>query len=328
MHQVFLGTGKVLTKMIVAVLRKSDEQTIKTRLKMCSVPIDFHYRPKPLDDMQHWKAADFKLFFFHLGPLVFSKKLIPPNFIGNLTGFRQLSLAIRLLSGASVTNCDIESAEHLIKFFFDNFVRHFAIDSQYFNFHRMRHLWRFSSFPFESAHRELLTACSGTIKSARTLVEEFLKRQNRMNDFFERIRKLGFPVGPAVRKFTRVSQEYRNFLNDNTDLNFFGRYVSSEGKIFGSLAYTRLGENSGQCIFQTVNQKFVFLEVYVSIDHEMYALLRFFEQTEEILLNENAASYGLLYDIDNVGELHRVCVNDLKFKCVAFKLSKTGFEHN
>ena len=64
MHQVFLGTGKVLTKMIDSVIKKEELNLFRLKLKNCSVPLDFQHRPKNIEDMHHWKAADFKLFFF------------------------------------------------------------------------------------------------------------------------------------------------------------------------------------------------------------------------------------------------------------------------
>ena len=82
-------------------------------------------------------------------------------------------------------------------------------------------LWRFSSFPFESAHRELLTSCSGTIKSSRSLAEEFLRRQDRLSSHFEQQRKLGVPLGPAVKKLTKVTAECQMFFKKNTSTNSF-----------------------------------------------------------------------------------------------------------
>ena len=99
MHQVFLGTGKVLTKMIISVLKKFEVNTFKLKLKKCSVPLDFQHRSKNIDDLNHWKAADFKLFFFHLGPLILSKNLLHQSCADQLQSYRCLSFAIRLLSG-------------------------------------------------------------------------------------------------------------------------------------------------------------------------------------------------------------------------------------
>ena len=53
MHQVFLGTGKVLTKMIISVLKKNEVNTFKLKLKKCSVPLDFQHRSRNIDDLNH-----------------------------------------------------------------------------------------------------------------------------------------------------------------------------------------------------------------------------------------------------------------------------------
>ena len=101
-------------------------------------------------------------------------------------------------------------------------LKKFGINSQSLNFHAMRHLpdqvremgalWRFSSFPFESAHRELLTSFSGTTKSSRSLAEEFLKRQDQRSSHFEQQRKIGLPLGPAVKKLTKITAECQFFF--------------------------------------------------------------------------------------------------------------------
>ena len=140
MHQVFLGTVKILTKMIISVLKKIEVNTFKLKLKKYSFPLDFQHRSKNIDDLNHWKAADFKLFFFHLGPLILSKTLLHQNFADQLQSYRCLSSTIRLLSGKFVTETQIENAENLIFDFFEDFVKNFGINLQSFNFHAMRHL--------------------------------------------------------------------------------------------------------------------------------------------------------------------------------------------
>ena len=61
MHQVFLvslATNQILKK-------------AETYMTFVKVPFDIQHRTKLLSDIKFWKAFDFKLFFFHVAPLVF-----------------------------------------------------------------------------------------------------------------------------------------------------------------------------------------------------------------------------------------------------------------
>ena len=187
MHQVFLGTAKVLSKFMISLVFKAKFSLMQHRMSTCKVPFNILHRPKKLDDIKFWKAADFKLFFFHIAPLTITTDLIPTANQSQLLGFRLLCIAIRMLSKVSVEENDLVVADLLLSKFFNSFVQNFGVQSKSFNFHAMRHLveqvrrigplWLFSAFAFESAHRELLTGACGTIKIPKNLAERFLKRQ-------------------------------------------------------------------------------------------------------------------------------------------------------
>ena len=64
MHQVFLGTGKVLSKLLVSVAKGNLYQLAETNIKSVKIPFDFQHRTRSLNEIHFWKAFDFKLFFF------------------------------------------------------------------------------------------------------------------------------------------------------------------------------------------------------------------------------------------------------------------------
>ena len=107
--------------------------------------------------------------------------------------------------------------------------------------------------------------------------------------------------------------------------------------MFGSLSYTKISENLGECVFQTDDNKFVICEVYVSCQNENFALLRYFQDVQEVFLSQDNLPCGLLFDIRNSGDLEKVSVEKLEFECIVYKRSKSsyrisvvkeGFEHN
>ena len=71
MHQVFLGTGKVLSKFLISLAKNNSLTELQKRVLSCMVPFDIQYRARKIIDISYWKALDFKLFFFHIGSLVF-----------------------------------------------------------------------------------------------------------------------------------------------------------------------------------------------------------------------------------------------------------------
>ena len=105
MHQIFLGTGKLLSKLIASLAKGSLFQTAEKLLRLVKVLFDIKHRMKSLSEMSFWKAYDFKLPFFHIGPLIFQKIPIARSYFK--------SFCLLGLHGA---------------------------DSQLFNFHTMRHL--------------------------------------------------------------------------------------------------------------------------------------------------------------------------------------------
>ena len=165
MHQIFLGTGKVLTKMMISLLKGETLMAAENLIKNLKVPFDVKHKPKVLSELSFWKAFDFKWFFFHSGPLIFRQLPVPKRFVHS---FCLLSVAVRLLSDIIIEDTKIECAENLIHDFFQNIVELYDEKSQSFNFHTIRHLgeqvrrngplWLFSAFCFESANHNLLSA--------------------------------------------------------------------------------------------------------------------------------------------------------------------------
>ncbi len=112
-------------------------------LKSCQVPNDFPYRPKTSHEIGIWKAADFKLFLFHLLPLIFACPDFKIEFNLDsryIESVMKLCLVIRILSGVTVSEEKISFAENLIELFFENFVDLYGKEAQSYNFHSMRPL--------------------------------------------------------------------------------------------------------------------------------------------------------------------------------------------
>ena len=66
MHQIFLGTGKALSKMWLQSLRKVNFPEFHRALKCFVIPTEVLTKHKSMAQLKFWKAGDFKLLFLHL----------------------------------------------------------------------------------------------------------------------------------------------------------------------------------------------------------------------------------------------------------------------
>ena len=184
-----------------------------------------------------WKAADFKLFFFHLGPLLLFEKFCSNESL--VESFLRLSVAIRLFSEKILEEKMISYAENQLNMFLNLFINAFSAESQSFNFHALRHLptqvkdfgplWLYSAFSYESANHLLIRTVSGSIKTPEKIADNFLVSQ-----FNETISHSKSGINADL--YTKLSQEALEFAKVNKLSNFQSRF--DNGTIFTSEAYT------------------------------------------------------------------------------------------
>ena len=271
MHQIFLGTGKVLSKLIVSLAKGSVFEAAEKQLKLVKIPFDIKHRVKSISEINYWKAYDFKLFFFHIGPLVFRNLPIGRSYFES---FCLLVVSVRLLSNINVEEIEICEAERLIKLFFDNFVDLYGQDSQSFNFHTMRHLceqvrrngplWLFSAFCFESANHCLLSAVQGSIKKPESIVEQFVKHQAAVSNAQTNEREA------CLKGLTVVDDEVKLFCkNENAD--FFSRVLKTLGNVLPLCLILEL--------------EIILVTVFSSLQMNVFSVLRpTFHAMKELLL--------------------------------------------
>ena len=337
MHQVFIGTGKVLTKLMVSLTKGVMLKDAENFLKTVNIPFDIQHKLKSLSDIKFWKAFDFKVFFFHVGPLIYRKISVPRQYY---ISFCLLSIAIRLLSEIEPKTNEIDSAECLIENFFSNFLELYGEDSQSFNFHTMRHLceqvkrngplWFFSAFCFESANHHLLSAVQGTVKEPQAIVEQFIKHQVAVGKV-ERS-----DTYKCLKGLTSVDNETIKYCQEFHVDFFFSRYINGRGQCFGSLSYTRVGQNLSECIFQLSDGRFFFVRTYFSGPEGNFAVGRYSKYANEVDMTHSNKSFGFFFELFGLGSWGKVNVYEIKYKTVVLRedsltlvsVIKEGFEHN
>ena len=111
MHQVFLGTGKVLSKMLISLVKGKFTTLLQEKFQILGYP-----------NVKFRKAHDFKL-FFHTGLLVLYRLGISDL---HYASFCRLSIAIRLLSDLYYKEGNLGKANALRDSFFFHFFWNFT----------------------------------------------------------------------------------------------------------------------------------------------------------------------------------------------------------
>ena len=115
MHQIFFSSAKILTQALISKVPKNSKEEFNKCLIDCMVPYESLHKPKNVSELNLWKAADFRLFFFHLGPLIMLKSFPVDQLLVEL--FLRLSKAIRLLSEQKLSEAILTDAENHLEFF-------------------------------------------------------------------------------------------------------------------------------------------------------------------------------------------------------------------
>ena len=338
MHQVFLGVAKILTIALITKL-KSMKDSFDNKLDKCMVPYESIHKPKSVKELKLWKASDYKIFFFHLGPILLNNSYFCGDrlFVEN---FMRLSLAIRLLSEFNVPEELVNYAEKQIEIFFRNFLTLFSVESQSFNFHAVRHLpeqvkmlgplWLHSAFSYESANHMLIRTVKGSIKQPDKIVYNFLTSQ-----FCEQNSSDCKTINTEL--YTKLSAECLHFATVN-DLNSFrGRHFKNF--LFTSESFTYKKSNLSNSFAQLSSGEFVKIEFFAKNPNQALVVIvrllknkklkMFFEDLDDKLV--------YLYRLSDPSDLTIKAVEDLKWKCVVYEekeriflvsVMREGFEHN
>nr|CAH8851599.1 unnamed protein product [Trichobilharzia regenti]CAH8851602.1 unnamed protein product [Trichobilharzia regenti] len=130
-------------------------------------PFEFQRKCRTLDDVDHWKATECRLFLLYLG-VVYLKDVLPPCFYDN---FFDLFLSCYILSHPVYSSHYLDDVKGLLLKFVGNFRSLFGEENMVYNIHGLLHICEdvkqhgpldtFSCFPFESNMRFLQTLVKG-----------------------------------------------------------------------------------------------------------------------------------------------------------------------
>ena len=164
MHQICLG---VMRRLLMVWLRGPVKERVLSREAIerldgrlanirAFIPKDFARKPRTTDELEHWKATEYRQFLLYTGYHVL-KDILPPQ---HYTNFLALSVACMILISPAFVDRHVAYAKQLMRYFVetarDVYGAHFLV----YNVHMMLHvaddavrfgsLDKCSGFPFEN----------------------------------------------------------------------------------------------------------------------------------------------------------------------------------
>lgn len=214
MHVVCLGVMRTL------LLEWAKKKSLKLQLSnnltntKNQIPSDFNRKPRGLDEVDRWKATEFRQFLLYTGPCILSDLLSPSLYVH----FLKLSLALRIL----LTHDDCINNNECAKKLLLSFVRDVSVlysdNMLTYNFHCLTHLnsdaLKYGSldnicaFKFEN----FLQQVKKTVKNGTHVVEQVYNRWVEKSIHTAQKQHCEFPVyGKSLSNGTYTFVCTRNF---------------------------------------------------------------------------------------------------------------------
>lgn len=163
MHLVCLGVmRRMLRKWICGRgrLTRAQKEELSDKLRSCAAHFPQHFQRKPrgIEELDRWKATEFRAFVLYLGPVVL-KGILPEHLYDH---FLCLHVAMRILTSPTLHARENNYARDLLRYFVEEFGKSafYGPEQLSYNVHSLSHLAEeclvhgpldlFSAFPFES----------------------------------------------------------------------------------------------------------------------------------------------------------------------------------
>ena len=190
MHLVCLG---IFRKLAFYYLRTTKNKRLACRIPpsrlihfnemiiICSKYLPFEFKRKLENEIEHWKATQFRTCFLFLGPFIF-KNFLPDNYYRH---FLLLNFSVYVLISDEFHIQFLEHARSCIKRFVHQMTELFGSASLIYNVHCLLHICdfverfgqldSFSAFPFENFLRHIRRKIHGNFKPLEQITNRILE---------------------------------------------------------------------------------------------------------------------------------------------------------
>lgn len=173
--------------------------------QISNIPHEFNRKPRTLDEARRWKATEFHLFLFYLGPVILKKVLDSEKYLN----FLSLHVSLSFLS-SSKWQYNIVYCQSLLKYFVETFIILYGAQNVSHNVHNLLHLCddvrrfvpldMFSAFPFENHMKNLKKHIRKTDKPLQQIIHRIAEEDN-----LEKTSKT-----PPLKNYPELSNEISN----------------------------------------------------------------------------------------------------------------------
>lgn len=321
MHLICLG---VVKKLIVSLWIEGKPKSklsfqqlsqISSSLLKCSshIPAEFNRKPRSINDSKRWKATEFRLFLFYLGPVVLKHVLSLDKYIN----FLSLHLAISLLASKKYLQY-IDYSESLLNYFVETFIAIYGVEHVSHNIHNLLHLCQdvkrfgpldmFSAFPFENHMRSLKILCRKGDKPLQQIARRLNEHENILSDQLESF-KIDYPQtliehssGPILREFAD-SKQYKKIKLSN---------------------YLLTSSSPNNCC-SLLDDSVVIIRNFLVHNNEIVIIGQKLLKKEDFYISPcNSSEFGI-YISSTPGPLHHWKFSEVSNKCVKLEIEKEKY---
>ncbi|KAJ8972706.1 hypothetical protein NQ314_000073 [Rhamnusium bicolor] len=174
------------------------------KLSICS---EFARKPRPLDDIDRWKATELRQFLLYTGPVILKNILTKSKY----DHFMSLSVAIRIF--LSEMEKLYEYANSLLVYFVEKYDAFYGRENLSYNVHNLIHLY-------------------GDINNFGTL--DGISAFKFENFMYKLKKKVKTSAKPLVQAYKRISEELsQNLIGEHRSYPYVGKML----RIFESISY-------------------------------------------------------------------------------------------
>lgn len=299
MHLVLLGVtkrilclwfrGNKAVRLTKSKLEQLEELFVSTRGYVIS---DFSRKPRSMQNLDRWKATEFRLFLLYIGPVILRDILSKKAY----NHFLALSVAIRILCSKSQIYYDY--AHDLLSYFVQKFGYYFGQENLSFNVHNLLHLTRdvknhgpldlFSAFKFESKFYRF----KQVLQSSRL---------------------------PLQQLYNRVSEE-EDLLNVSQNQQ---KVFYKKGKIFKvDLPSIKLSLQFNENCCQLIDEKLVIITKFIKVNNDIICFAKYYTNVENFFVIPCRSELVGIFKVHNSSlttETVKFNINKISAKCLRVK---------
>ena len=311
MHLIYLG---VMKKLICAWLKPAKrfpfkstffKREVSRRLIYLSpfIPCEFNRKPRPLDNVERFKATEFRQILHYLGPIIFESVLPEPYY----KHFMLLHSAIRILCHPVLHTQLHAHAKKLLLSFVKNCRQLYGDQFMIYNIHSLLHITRdvqnhgpldsFSAFPFET----FLGRIKQLVRSSNRPLQQVAKRLSELNN-------------RLINQSAATQQEgllYEHSLGPIIPTDHPFQQFKSWRK--GHMRITR--DRPNNCVFLTDNS-IIFIENLLWLKKKIYFLARKYETITDLYNYPIKSSHLNIFIVENLSSLSLFPTKKFKSKAI------------